>query len=68
MCYYLSLVVDERDAQIRHGSEDGHQGLDGVAVDDGSVLLEIVRRETTLVNDSNLDEYSISMMSFISFE
>lgn len=66
--YYLSLVVDERDAQIRHGSEDGHKGLDGVAVDDRSVLFEIVRREPTLVNDSNLeDENPISIINSLSY-
>lgn len=48
---YLSLVVDEGDAQIRHGSEDGHQGLDRVAVHNGPVLFEIIGRETALVDD-----------------
>lgn len=35
----LILVVD---LQVAHGFNDGHDGLDGVAVDDGSVLLALV--------------------------
>lgn len=50
--FYLSLVVSVIDSKIGHGPKDGHQGLDGVAVDDRSVLLEIFTRKTTLVNDS----------------
>jgi hypothetical protein len=50
--FYLSLVVDEGDTQIRHGSQDGHQWLYGVAVDNGSILFEIIRCEAALVNNS----------------
>ena len=49
---HLSFVVRERYTQIRHSSENGHQRLNRVAVHNRSVLFEIVRRETTLVNDS----------------
>lgn len=52
--FYLSLVVDEGDAQIGHGSQDGHQRLNGVAVDHRSILFEIIRCEAALVNDSKL--------------
>lgn len=51
----LSLVVSEGDAEGGHGAQDGHQRLDGVAVDDGSVLLEVLRREPTLVDNSETD-------------
>lgn len=35
----LILVVD---LEVAHGFNDGHDGLDGVAVDNGSVLLALV--------------------------
>lgn len=54
----LSLVVSEGDAEGGHGAQDGHQRLDGVAVDDGSVLLEVLRREPTLVYNSETDTLS----------
>jgi len=57
VCFcYLSLVVDEGDAQIRHGSQDGHQRLNSVAVDHRSILFEIIRCEAALVNDSKLEK------------
>ena len=49
---YLSFVVSEWDAKIGHGSEDGHQRLNSVAVDDRSILFEVIRCETTLVDNS----------------
>lgn len=61
---YLSLVVDEGDAQIGHGSQDGHQRLNGVAVDHRSILFEIVRCEAALVNDSKLKMRKIGNFSF----
>ena len=53
---YLSLVVDEGNAQVGHSSQNGHQRLDGVAVDHRPVLFEVVRREAALVNNSANDE------------
>ena len=49
---YLSVCVGESDSEVGHGPEDGDQGLDGVAVHDGPVLLEVLGCETTLVDDS----------------
>ena len=51
---HLSVGVVEDDAEVGHGPEDGHEGLDGVAVDDGPVLLEVLRREARFVNDLHL--------------
>lgn len=48
---YLSLLVTVFDAQSVHGSDDGCQGLDGVAVDDRLVLLYVFSREAILVDD-----------------
>ena len=50
----LSLVVAEGDVEVRHGPEYGHQGLDGVAVDDRAVLLEVLAGEAALVDDLHL--------------
>ena len=49
---YLSLGVCECDSEVRHCPEDGHERLDGVAVDHGAVLLEVLGGETALVDDS----------------
>ena len=51
MMLYLSLGVCERDAEIWHRPEDGDKRLDGVAVDDGTVLLEVLGSEAALVDD-----------------
>ena len=48
----LSVCVGEGDAEVGHGPQDGHKGLDGVAVDHGTVLLEVLGGESTLVNNS----------------
>lgn len=48
---YLSLLVTIFDAQSVHGPDDGCQGLDGVAVDNGLVLLHIFSREAVFVDD-----------------
>lgn len=48
---YLSLLVTVFDAQGVHGPDDGCQGLDGVAVDDGLVLLHVFSREAIFVDD-----------------
>lgn len=50
---YLSFVVDKGNAQIWHGSEDGHQRLDRIAVDHRPVLFEIVGRKSALVDNPN---------------
>ncbi len=47
----LSVLVGERDPEVWHRAQDGHQRLDGVTVDNGSVLLEVFHRKTALVND-----------------
>ena len=49
---HLSVCVGERDAEVGHGPQDGHEGLDGVAVDHRTVLFEVLGRESTLVDDS----------------
>ena len=49
---HLSVCVGERDAEVGHGPQDGHEGLDGVAVDHRTVLFEVLGRESTLVNNS----------------
>ena len=49
---YLLVVGGECDAQVGHGPEDGHQGLDGVAVHHGPVLLVVLGGEAGLVNNS----------------
>ena len=48
----LAFSVGESDAQVGHGPQDGHQRLDGVAVDDRPVLLEVLDGEAALVNNS----------------
>ena len=50
---YLSFVVDKGNAQIRHGSEDGHQRLDRIAVHHRPVLFEIIGRKSALVDNPN---------------
>ena len=50
----LSLVVAEGDVEVWHGPEYGHQRLDGVAVDDWAVLLEVLAGEAALVDDLHL--------------
>ena len=50
----LSLVVAEGDVEVRHGPEYGHQRLDGVAVNDRAVLLEVLAGEAALVDDLHL--------------
>lgn len=47
----LPFFVSIFQAQCIHGTDDGSQGLDGVAVDDGPVLLHVVARETVLMDD-----------------
>lgn len=47
----FSILVSKLDAQRVHGSEDGCQALDGVAVHNRLVLLHIVPRETVFVDD-----------------
>ncbi len=49
---YLSVLVGEGDSEVGHGPQDGDEGLDGVAVDHRAVLLEVLRGEATLVDDS----------------
>lgn len=47
----FSVLVSELDAQRIHGSKDGRQALDGVAVDHRLILLHVIPRETILVNN-----------------
>lgn len=47
----LPFFVSILQAQCIHGTDDGSQWLDGVAVNDRLVLLYIVARETILVDD-----------------
>ena len=57
---YLSLIVAEADTKIRHSSQNGHQGLDGVTVHNRPVLLEVLRRKTALVDNSVKHKPNIS--------
>ena len=60
----LSLVVAEGDVEVRHGPEYGHQRLDGVAVDDRAVLLEVLAGEAALVDDFHLlDNCTLTRLS-----
>lgn len=47
----LALLIPVIQAERIHGANDGGQRLDGVAIDDGLVLLNIIAWETILVND-----------------
>ena len=47
----LPLFVSVLQAQCIHGTDDGSQRLDGVAVNDRLVLLYVVARETVLMDD-----------------
>lgn len=47
----FSVLVSELDPQRIHGSKNGRQALDGVAVDHGLILLHIIPRETVLVDN-----------------
>lgn len=51
---YSATGVDEVDAQLTHRTNDGHQALYGVAVDDGAVLFALLVRIARLVNDLHL--------------
>jgi hypothetical protein len=57
---YLSLIVAKADTKIRHGPQNGHQGLDGVTVHNRPVLLEVLRRKTALVDNSAKHKPNIS--------
>lgn len=50
-CSDLALFVSVVQAQRVHGAHNGRQRLDGVAVNDGLVLLYVVTREAVLVDD-----------------
>lgn len=60
---YLSLLVTVLDAQSVHGPDDGCQGLDGVAVDHGLVLLHVFAREAVFVDDPREKPHTARMMS-----
>lgn len=47
----LPFFVSVLQAQRIHGTDDGSQRLDGVAVNDRLVLLDVVARETILMDD-----------------
>ena len=38
----LALLIPVIQAERVHGTDDGGQGLDGVAIDDGLVLLHVI--------------------------
>ena len=62
---YLSLLVTVLDAQSVHGPDDGCQGLDGVAVDHGLVLLHVFTREAVFVDDPREKPHTAHMMSVL---
>ena len=57
---YVSFVVAEVDAQNGHGTDDGDQRLDRVAVDDRLELLVVFAREPAFVYDSAHDGHHTS--------
>ena len=61
---HLSVGVGEDDAEVGHGPEDGDEGLDGVGVDYGPVLLEVLAGEAALVDDLHLlDNCTLTRLS-----
>ena len=38
----LALLIPVIQAECVHGTDNGGQGLDGVAIDDGLVLLDVI--------------------------
>lgn len=48
---YQSGRVAVVDLETGHGFNDGHDGLDGIAINHCSVLLALVLRVAVLVND-----------------
>lgn len=48
---HLSFGVSKGDAEVGHGPQDGHQRLDGVAVDDGAILFKVLGCEAALVDN-----------------
>ena len=48
---HLSILVDKSDTQVRHCSQNGDQRLNGVAVDDRSILFEVFYSEAAFVNN-----------------
>jgi hypothetical protein len=52
----LSLVVAVANSEVWHGPQDGHKGLNSVAIHYRSVLFEIFAGEPTLVDDSGTEE------------
>ena len=65
---YLSLIVAEADNKIRHGPQNGHQGLDGVTVHNRPVLLEVLRRKTALADNSVKHKQNISHKLHFTYE
>ena len=49
--FHLSILADKSHSKVWHGPEDGDEWLDGVAVHDRPVLLEVLRCKPALVND-----------------
>lgn len=50
---YLLIRVPIVDIERVHGLHDGHDGLQGVAVDDGNELQALFKRVTVFVDNSN---------------
>lgn len=63
---YLSLLVTIFDAQSVHGSDDGCQGLDGVAVDNRLVLFHVFSREAIFVDDPREKPHTPDLMNVLS--
>lgn len=63
---YLSLLVTIFDAQSVHGPDDGCQGLDSVAVDNGLILFHIFSREAIFMDNPREKPHTPHLMSALS--
>lgn len=62
---YLLIRVPVVDIERVHGLHNGHDGLQGVAVDDGNELQAFFKRVTIFVDNSGENKCSIKKMQLI---
>lgn len=61
----LALLVSVLQAQRVHGTDDGGQRLDGVAVNHGLVLLHVIAGKPVLVDDPGHTNTGVSRLAGI---